>query len=642
MSQPQSQSQPQAQPQARPRQSPFPLRRATYRRGSVLFALVYCLAGAASLFAADADSQAKQTPDAQAMEFFDQAFWAHVERSPEFLTHLGIKKRYGEWDDYSESGGEESLALTKQQLQQLGALLNREQLSSTHQISYDLFEYGAQRDIEAYQWRYHNYPINQMFGIHTALPSTLINQHKIDTIEDAQKYIERLRNIPRVMKEVIRGLKKRTKMGIIPPAFLFPKFQQTIDNLLTGAPFKNPSPSGAQSSIMQDFQIKVDALLKAGKISEKEHVQLTKDARAALSRSFQSGYKKLNKQLKRMRKKATEAAGVWKFPKGNDFYKWRLRQMTTTNLTPEEIHQIGLQEVARIHNDMRAIMAAESYNGSLKRFFQKVQSITLPNTEAGRLKYLEDAKQVIDDIQSRLGMMFIRRPKAELIVKRVEEWREASAGSAFYQPPSQDGKRPGIYYINLHNMDDIPTYQLKALAYHEGIPGHHMQISLAQEMEDLPLFRQYGRYTAYTEGWGLYAEYLPKEFGFYDDAYSDFGRLAMELWRACRLVVDTGIHNKRWTREEAQEYLRDNSAESEGEIVRAVDRYIVMPGQATAYMIGMLKLQELRTTAQQILGDQFDLREFHKIVLDNGAMPLPQLEAVVNDWIESAARPLGH
>ena len=616
--------------------SPVPLSSVTYRRYSLLFALVYCLAG--PVFAADVDKQAKQTPDSQAVEFFDKAFWAHVNRSPEFLTHLGIKKRYGEWDDYSDSASEATLALTKQQLQQLGEMINREQLSSTHQISYDLFEYSAQRDIEAYQWRYHNYPINQMFGIHTSLPSMLISQHKIDTLEDAQKYIERLKNIQPVMKEVVRGLKKRTRMGIIPPVFLFPKFQQTIDNLLTGAPFKNPSQSGAQSSMLQDFQTKVDALLKAGKISEIDHAQLTKEAKSALLKSFQSGYKKLNKQLKRMRKKATEDAGVWKFPEGNDFYKWRLRQMTTTDLTPEEIHQIGRQEVARIHNDMRTIMAEEGYNGSLKRFFQKMQGMTLPNTEAGRLKYLKDAKQAIDDIQTRLGLMFIRRPKADLIVKRVEEWREASAGSAFYQRPSQDGKRPGVYYINLHNMDDIPTYQLKALAYHEGIPGHHMQISLAQEMQDLPLFRQHGSYTAYTEGWGLYAEYLPKEFGFYDDPYADFGRLAMELWRACRLVVDTGIHNKRWTREEAQQYLRDSSAESEGEIVRAVDRYIVMPGQATAYMIGMLKIRELREKARQILGDQFDIREFHKIVLDNGPMPLNQLEAVVNDWIESVAR----
>ncbi len=601
------------------------------RRYSAFLALVYCLAWSPLMFAAGLDGKSEQTPDTQAADFYEKAFWEQVNRSPEFLTQLGIKRRYGEWDDYSDKANKEFLELTKQQLKQLREDINKDELSSANQISYDLFGHLANQNIEAYPWRYHDYPVNQMFGIHTSLPSTLINQHKIDTIEDAQKYIERLEGIPLVLEEVRLGLKKRTRMGIVPPVFLFPKFLQTIDNLLSGAPFDD----GDQNSILQDFESKIDALLEAKKISEEEQEQLLTAAKSALLNSFRPGYEKLVKQLKRMQKKATLDVGAWKFPDGDEFYEWRLRQMTTTDLKPEEIHQIGLREVARIHGDMRAIMETVGYKGSLQEFFKKMQSMTLPNTHAGRIKYLKDVKQAIDDIQSGLDAMFIRKPKAKLIVKRVEEWREASAGTAFYQRPSQNGERPGIYYINLHNMDDIPTYQLKALAYHEGIPGHHMQISLAQEMKDLPLFRQFGGYTAYIEGWGLYAEYLPKEFGFYQDPYSDFGRLAMEIWRACRLVVDTGIHYKHWTREEARQYLRDNSAESEGEIVRAVDRYIVMPGQATAYMIGMLKFQELREKARATLGSQFDIREFHKTVLDNGAMPLNQVETVVNDWINS-------
>jgi len=249
---------------------------------------------------------------------------------------------------------------------------------------------------------------------------------------------------------------------------------------------------------------------------------------------------------------------------------------------------------------------------------------------------LAEATRIIDTMKSRLDELFIVKPKADMVVKAVEPFREQSAGKAFYEQPSMDGSRPGIYYANLYRMSGMPKYQMEALAYHEGIPGHHMQIAIAQELDNVPKFRKFGGYTAYIEGWGLYTEFLPKEIGMYQDPYSDFGRLAMELWRACRLVVDTGLHDKKWSREQAIQYLVDNTPNSKGEAVNAIERYIVMPGQATAYTVGMLKMLELREKAKTELGDKFDIRQFHDVVLKNGAVPLDVLEQLVDQYIQSA------
>ena len=310
--------------------------------------------------------------------------------------------------------------------------------------------------------------------------------------------------------------------------------------------------------------------------------------------------------------------------------------MTTTDMTADEIHNLGLAEMDRIHDEMRAIMAEVGFEGSLQDFFEFTRldpQFFYPNTPEGKEDYLTEATAMIDTMRESLPSMFSTFPKADLIVKAVEPFREQSAGKAFYQRPAPDGSRPGTYYANLYDTASMPIYQMEALAYHEGIPGHHMQIAIAQELPDIPKFRRYGGYTAYTEGWGLYSEYFPKEFGFYDDPYSDFGRLAMELWRAARLVVDTGIHDKQWTREQAIDYLMTNTPNPEGDCIKAIERYIVMPGQATAYKIGMLKILELREHARTELGDEFNIAEYHDIVLRQGAVPLATLEALVDAWI---------
>ena len=337
-----------------------------------------------------------------------------------------------------------------------------------------------------------------------------------------------------------------------------------------------------------------------------------------------------------LEKRADDRDGAWKFPDGEAFYNNALARTTTTDLTAKEIHSIGLAEVARIHDEMRAIKDKVGFKGDLKAFMQFMKTdkqFYYPNTAEGKQRYLDEATALIDNMKSRLDELFIVKPKADLKVKAVEAFREKAAGKAFYQQPAPDGSRPGIYYANLYDMEAMPTYQMEALAYHEGIPGHHMQIAIAQELEGVPKFRKFGGYTAYVEGWGLYSELVPKEMGLYEDPYSDFGRLSMELWRACRLVVDTGIHAMKWTRQQGIDYYVNNTPNATSDGVKMVERHIVMPSQATAYKVGMLKILELREAAKEKLGDKFDIREFHDVVLKNGAVPLNVLEKFVDQWV---------
>jgi uncharacterized protein (DUF885 family) len=367
--------------------------------------------------------------------------------------------------------------------------------------------------------------------------------------------------------------------------------------------------------------------------------RLLSDARKAMVDSLKPAYEKLTACLQQLEKRANDDAGVWKFPDGGAFYEYALRRTTTTDLTANQIHDIGLKEVARIHAEMTKIKDKVGFKGDLQAFFKFMREdrqFYLPDTDEGRAKYLARAVAIIDEMKKRLDELFATKPKADIVVKAVEKFREQSAGKAFYQQPAPDGSRPGMFYVNLREMQSNPTYQLEALAYHEGIPGHHMQIAIAQELSGVPKFRKFGlRYTAYTEGWGLYSEQAPKEIGMYRDPYSDFGRLALELWRAGRLVVDTGIHHKKWTRQQAIDYLKQNTPNSEADCIDSINRYIVMPSQATAYKIGMIKILELREKAKKQLGSKFDIHQFHDVVLTNGALPLDVLEELVDRWIKS-------
>ncbi|MBB3061818.1 DUF885 domain-containing protein [Microbulbifer rhizosphaerae] len=576
------------------------------------------------------DSKATQ-PNAEAIartnQMFEDFFQEHLDRSPEFKTFLGIKEDYGKWDDLSPKFEAETNDINKRQLAELNKL-DPAELDDATRLSLSLLKRNLEMDIEGYKWRLYNYPVNQMFGTHSEVPSLLINQHRIDNANDANAYIARLNNLPKHFEQLIANLKERAKAGIIAPKFVFPYVINDSRNLITGAPFEE----GKDSTLFADFKGKVDAL----DIPDEQKTALIEQARKALLGSAKPAYENLIDYMGELQQQATTDDGAWKFPNGDDFYAFALKRTTTTDLSADEIHQIGLKEVERIHDEMRGIMKKVGFEGSLQDFFEFMRTdeqFYYPNTEEGKQRYLKEATELIETMKGRLDELFITKPKADLVVKAVEPFREQSAGKAFYQRPAPDGSRPGIYYANLYNMKDMPTYQMEALAYHEGIPGHHMQLSIAQELEGIPKFRKFGGYTAYIEGWGLYSEMVPKEMGFYKDPYSDFGRLAMELWRACRLVVDTGIHSKKWSREQAIGWLGENSPNPQGDVVKAIERYIVMPSQATAYKIGMLKIVELREKAKNELGDQFDIRAFHDTVLANGAVPLDVLEELVDEWV---------
>ncbi|MGM0526588.1 MAG: DUF885 domain-containing protein [Pseudomonadota bacterium] len=573
------------------------------------------------------NQNAEQTESEKANKLFEDIFMENVMRSPMYQSYLGIKEDQDQWDDISEESAKEELALQKDQLERVEAI-DESKLNEQTKISWMLMKQKLENDIADFKWRHHNYPVNQMFGMHSSVASLLINQHGISEVGDAEDYIARLNNLPGLFDQLAENLQLRAEKGIIAPKFVYPYVINDSENIITGAPFDDGEPS----ALWEDFSKKLDGL----EIDDNQRDALLESARKAMLESVKPAYENLITAVEGIAEQATNKDGAWKFPDGEEFYNNALKRTTTTDLTAEEIHQIGLSEVERIHEEMRGIMEEVDYDGTLEEFFvymRNNEDFIYPDTEEGRKRYLDEATAYIDNMRGRLDELFIKKPKADLIVKAVEPFREKSAGKAFYQQPSMDGSRPGTYYANLYDMASMPTYQMEALAYHEGLPGHHMQIAIQQELEGIPKFRRFGRYTAYSEGWGLYTEKLPKEIGLYEDPYSDFGRLAMELWRAVRLVVDTGIHDKKWTREEGIDFYVNNTPNAKADAVKMVERHIVMPSQATAYKIGMIKILELREKAKSELGEKFDIREFHDVVLGSGPVPLNILEQFINDYI---------
>ena len=560
----------------------------------------------------------------KANAFFERVFDESVDRSPMTQTALGIKKDYDKWDDISDENAQKELEITKKELGILHNEINYDLLDAQTKISYDLFVLQSQEEVDNFKFRFHNYPVNQMFGLQSRVPAFLINMHKVTDLDDAKAYIARLEKVDDLFNQLITNLEIREEKGIIPPTFVFAHVLRDSKNIIEG------------NTLISDFKSKVKDL---DGLEKKTRDKLVAQAEEAIEESVVPAYEELVAYMSDLEKESTDDAGAWKFPDGENFYNAALKRVTTTELSADEIHQIGLREVDRIHGEMKEIMKRVHFDGTLQEFFEFMRTdkqFYYPETKSGRETYLAKAVDLIEAMKGRLPDLFITIPKADIVVKRVEAFREKSAGKAFYQRPAPDGSRPGTFYANLYKMSEMPTYQMAALAYHEGIPGHHMQIAIAQELQGIPKFRKFGGFTAYVEGWGLYSEFIPKEMGFYADPYSDFGRLAMELWRACRLVVDTGIHARKWTREQGIEYYTSNTPNPEGDAIKMVERHIVMPGQATAYKIGMLKILELREAARKELGEDFDIRQFHDVVLTSGAVPLNVLERLVHDWVNSA------
>ncbi|MEE4163537.1 MAG: DUF885 domain-containing protein [Woeseiaceae bacterium] len=565
-------------------------------------------------------------------EFLDGVFERELAQSPIRQSMLGRKTdELGQWDDFSDAAEAARIERTRQALADMLEQFDYDTLNPQDRLSYDLFRFEAEQAIADHEFLRHHYVVDQFNGQLSELITVLQNNHPIESADDAEDYISRLENLETVLKEFAVKLGDRAGFGVVAPAFSFPAVLTDARNMSSGAPIEDTDRDNA---VFTDFENKIDAL----ELDAARREELLLRASAALRGPFALGFAALIDQVERIEPLATGNRGVWSLPDGDAYYRNRIRHHTTLDLSADEIHEIGLSDVARIHDEMRAIRDEVGFDGTLAEFFEFIRND--PNnyyedSDRGREQFLDDARRQIAEIYATVGDYFSAVPEAGLEVRRVEPWRENSTSIAFYNRPSEDGSRPGIYYANLADMTSVQKYVFTAITYHESAPGHHFQIALAQELDGLPEFRKYSGYGAFIEGWALYAEQLAREMGFYENPYANFGRLQNELWRSVRLVLDTGIHAKRWTREQCIEYFQDSTPLSEGDIVTEVERFFVNPGQALGYKLGMMKILELRERARRELGDRFDIRDFHDAVIGAGPLPLTLLERQVEDYIRS-------
>jgi len=568
------------------------------------------------------------TEDQRLNVFLDAAFDEQAALNPQLLTSLGSRDQYDRLNSYTEAHRERVLALQERQLAELRRQFDPARLSPAGRLSFRLFVKEIEDDRAAFRWRWHNFPVSNNGSPMGNIPVFLINNHRVESVADAEAYVARLREVERVMTEIGANMRRQAEMGIVPPAFNFAPVREDGRRILSGAPFAD----GPDMPVFADFKAKVNRL----DIPQAEKDRLIAAARDALTGPFRRGYDAMLATLDAIEPRATGNQGASSLPDGAEYYAFRLAQSTTTDLDAQFIHRLGLGQVSEIHRAMEAIKARVGFTGTLQQFFAHLnesQEFKYPNTDEGRQAYLADARAFIAQVMEAAPRWFRRLPRAPLEVRAVEPFRQETAAVAFYNRPAPDGSRPGIFYVNLADMNQVLRPQVEAIAYHEGAPGHHFQTALAQELEGVPKFRRFGGYTAYGEGWGLYAEALGKDMGFYREPISEFGMLSTQLWRAIRLVVDTGIHHKQWTREQAIDYFIANGLLSRRDATKEVERYFNNPGQATAYMIGRLKIIELRDRARDMLRDRFDIRDFHAVVLENGAVPLDVLEELVDAWI---------
>ncbi|GMG87073.1 DUF885 domain-containing protein [Biformimicrobium ophioploci] len=584
----------------------------------------------------DAKSAADPAAEAARLtKWLDAKYEEKLQFSPMSLSYLGRKEQYDKIDDMSEAAEERELDWFGKTVTELKTSFDYDKLPPAAQESYDLWVFQYEQARANHAFKRHGYFANELRGAESALPSFLISIHKVDTLEDMQAYISRIEGIARGMGQIHERAKLSAAEGVRPPQFIYDLAQQRAQKVITGAPFGGEG----EAPLFKDAKGKIKTLQEAGKIDEKTAAELEAAASAALTDKFKPVYEEFIAWLKADRENADEAPrGVLALPEGEAYYKNRLANYTTLDLSADEVHQIGLDEVARIQKEMEAIREQVKFDGDLQKFFSFIrddEQFYYPNTDEGREGYLSDTRAFLAEIEKKLPEYFGILPKAKLEVKRVEPFREVDGGAQHYQGGTPDGSRPGVYYVHMSDMSAYSKNDMETTAYHEGSPGHHMQISIAQELEGIPQFRTQAGFGAYIEGWALYSEMLAKEMGQFTDPYKDFGRLTAEIWRAARLVVDTGLHAKGWTQNQAVEYFLQNAPIPESAVRSEVRRYLTYPGQATSYKIGMLKILELREKAKAELGDKFDIRGFHDTVLGGGSLPLPMLEKRLDRWIES-------
>ncbi|MBI4733023.1 MAG: DUF885 domain-containing protein [Chloroflexi bacterium] len=554
-------------------------------------------------------------------------------KGPELLTMLGILEKFGlhghnaKLSDASEAFQDRMFAFIKRDLGYLRSYPRKRQDNVTL-LSTDIMEWFLDDLTRRERFRHHDYPLNQMFGIQSEMPNFMMTLHPVVSKLEGRNYVKRLRRFGVKFDQVMEGLLIREKKGCLPPKFVIRRVLDEMTAFIAKPARENPL-----------YTVFKDKLEKLPKVSAPDRESLLAAAEAEITRTVYPAYQKFIAYFTGLEKKATTDDGVWKLPDGAAYYSQCLRGETSTDYTAEQIHAIGLKEVARIEGEMAAILEKlghRNVKNAPKKLaeFTKEERFLYPNTDEGRAAAMIEYQRILDEVDAALGPYFAVRPKAKLKVERVPEFREKTSAGAYYMPGDLTGSRPGVFYANMRDMNEVHKFGMKTLSYHEGIPGHHFQLSIAMELKKVPFFRRMVPFTAYAEGWALYAEKLAREIGMYkDDPYSELGYLDSELFRAVRLVVDTGIHHKKWTREQAIEYMEAHTASAHETVVSEIERYIVMPGQACAYKIGEIKMVELRDKAKKALGDKFDLRKFHDVVLKNGSMPLNILEQVVDTYI---------
>ena len=599
-------------------------------------ALATCIAPLDAVRAQDSSAAVTQSESERLNVWFEEKYEERLQFSPIELSYLGRKEQYDTLGDFSIEQEDIQLAWYEGTLEELESSFDYDKLTPDAQLSYDLWKFDVETQVEAAKWRGNDYIFNQMQGTHAFLPTFMINIHRVADLSDMEAYISRVSEFDKLLGQLVDRARMNAEGGVRPPYFAYDAVIEESRKLIAGAPFSE----GEDTALWADGKAKIAGLVEAGEISEVQGIELEARLKTALLQHYLPAYEGLVEFLSADRANVPDvASGASSLPDGQAYYASRLKASTTTELTADEVHQIGLDEIARIRGEMEAIKDEVGFEGDLQAFFKHIETAEwnyYPDTDEGRQGYIDDATAAIENIKQQLPEYFGLLPKADLVVKRVEPFREQDGAAQHYQSGTPDGSRPGVYYAHLSDMGAMPKNQLEVIAYHEGLPGHHMQIAIQQELEGVPTFRTQFNYSAYAEGWGLYSEALAKEMpNTYQDPYSEFGRLSSEIWRAIRLVVDTGLHAKGWSEQQAIEFFQANSPEPLESIRSEVRRYIVWPGQATSYKIGMLKIQDLRAEAEAALGDEFDIREFHDVILGGGALPLSLLEKRVNHWIEA-------
>ena len=566
--------------------------------------------------------------------FYEKVFAEVIFSEPELLTQLGLVEQFGitshngQLSDESPAHQQMVIDRWKKDLTQLHEYsLDRQ--SPSQKLSTHVLDWFLKDQVEGEKWQWHNYPVNQLFGVQNQYPSFMANTHRLLSPKDCEYYIMRLDALPKKFDQTLEGLKFREQKQILPPRFVVEEVLKEMTDFIA-----KPAAENILATSFKTRAVKID------KLNEQQRADFQKRVETEIAGQVYPAYQKLIAYFQELLPKTTTDDGVWKLPDGDAFYAYALRSNTTTNMPPNEVHELGLREVTRIEGEMRALLDANSFAGqpigAAMDKLSKDSRFLYPNDDKGRADAIAEYKRLIDNaVAESKKNLFLTAPKAQIDIRRVEQFKEATAPGAYYQGGAMDGSRPGIFYANLRDMNEVPKWSMPTLAYHEGVPGHHWQISIAQELKGVPQFRKVVPFTAYAEGWALYCEWLAKQVGWYEkDPFGDLGRLRDELFRAVRLVVDTGIHAKHWTRDQAIAYMRDKTGMGKKEVKSEIERYIVAPGQACAYKVGMLKIQELRSRAQQELGNKFDQREFHETLLKNGSLPLEILEEQVNDYIQ--------